>query len=377
MAHETPGRRGRDVGGRDRESDGNVEGLSRSAMCATVGSHIAHVQVQLNALGELSPESREVRDKARRHLDAAKKEIKKRPWHEGLWRRITKDDVLAAQANVNEAEVELTKLLKGRELKNRVPQILSKAREHLSLGDPDRHRLEEQWDRIDDGRPHLSSKAKGVAAETLHAANTAEQQDKIRVRSFTRILICTIAMLCTLAVGFGVWASLSHDVANLFCFPSENMVPVRVCPSGRNLADGGDVFLIEFMGMFAAALAGAAALNKMRGNSSPYHVSVLLLLLRLPVGAMSAVLGILLVSGAFFPGLTSLDTGAQIIAWAAAFGILQEAVTRAVDKQGRELLEGLTPPEEVKAQPTVTRGEGSVPTHEHRSPRSGLPGKSS
>jgi hypothetical protein len=49
-------------------------------------------------------------------------------------------------------------------------------------------------------------------------------------------------------------------------------------------------------------------------------------------------------SGEFFPGLTSLNTSTQIVAWAFAFGILQESVTRAVDRQGQSLLDKVKGP---------------------------------
>jgi hypothetical protein len=301
------------------------------------------VQAQLNALEGLSPADTEIRDKATSQLDAARAEIEGRGWHRGLWRRLTRTDVVAALCNVHEAEVELTRLLKDEELKGRVPQILTEARAHLASDDPQLNRLEKEWGQTREGR--LPAEAKSVAVDALHAAHMAQELERIRVRSFTQILICSIVVMSLIAIGFGLWAAVDPDVADLFCFTDRQRALTRICPLGGYRAAGSDVFLIEFMGMFAAALAGAASLSTMRGNSSPYQVSMLLLLLRLPAGAMTAVLGILLVSGAFFPGLTSLDASAQIIAWAAAFGILQEPVTRAVDKTGRSFLEELTPTE--------------------------------
>lgn len=330
--------------GPDRPSDGDVEGIERSAKCAGVGAHIAYVQSQLDALGVRSGAEAKIKEKATRHLDAARKQVERRRWFEHPWHRLTKADVAAAFTNISEAEVELTKLLGEEELKSRVPQILTHAREHLSPGDPLRELLEEEWGRIVKELRHTPAEAKGAAVEALHEANKSQEQRRLRLRSFAAILICAIVVMTAIAVGFGAWAAVDHQVANLFCFPDSGR---RTCPIGRT-PNGSDVFLIEFMGMFAAALAGAVSLREMRGNSSPYHVSILLLLLRLPVGAMTAVLGILLVSGAFFTGLTRFAHSAQIIAWAAAFGILQEAVTRAVDKTGRSFLEDLTPYEEAK-----------------------------
>jgi hypothetical protein len=60
--------------------------------------------------------------------------------------------------------------------------------------------------------------------------------------------------------------------------------------------------------------------------------------LKLPTGALSAFLGLLLVRGAFVPGLSDLDSRAQVLAWAAAFGAAQHLVTRLVDDRAQMTL---------------------------------------
>jgi hypothetical protein len=66
-----------------------------------------------------------------------------------------------------------------------------------------------------------------------------------------------------------------------------------------------------------------------------------LLVLRIPIGALSAILGLVLIHGEFIPGLSALDNGAQIAAWAVAFGIGQESLTRLLDKKGNLLLDNV------------------------------------
>jgi hypothetical protein len=103
-------------------------------------------------------------------------------------------------------------------------------------------------------------------------------------------------------------------------------------------ATGADVFIVEIVGLVAATLAGAIALRRMRGTSTPYGVPVALILLKLPAGALTAVLGLLFMRGGFVPGLTALDSAAQILAWAIIFGYAQQVFTRLVDNQGQDLL---------------------------------------
>ena len=104
-----------------------------------------------------------------------------------------------------------------------------------------------------------------------------------------------------------------------------------------------DIFLIEIVGLLAAAVAAAAALRSIRGTSTPYSVPVALAVLKLPTGALTAVLGLMLMRGQFVPGLTALDFPAQIIAWAVIFGYAQQLFTRLVDARAQDVLEGALP----------------------------------
>ena len=61
--------------------------------------------------------------------------------------------------------------------------------------------------------------------------------------------------------------------------------------------------------------------------------------LKLPTGALTAVLGLLLMRGGFVPGLSALDTPAQILAWAVLFGSAQQLFTRFVDARAHTVLD--------------------------------------
>jgi hypothetical protein len=99
-----------------------------------------------------------------------------------------------------------------------------------------------------------------------------------------------------------------------------------------------DLLVIELVGLTAAAIAAAAAIRGIRGSSEPYGLPVALAALKLPTGAITAFLGLLLMRGQFIPGLSALDTSAQIIAWAIVFGYAQQLFTRFVDQQAHSVL---------------------------------------
>ena len=99
-----------------------------------------------------------------------------------------------------------------------------------------------------------------------------------------------------------------------------------------------DLLVVELVGLTAAAIAAAAAIKNCKGSSDRYGLHVALAVLKLPTGAITAFLGLLLMRGQFVPGLSALDTSAQILAWALVFGYAQQLFTRLVDQQGQTML---------------------------------------
>ena len=95
------------------------------------------------------------------------------------------------------------------------------------------------------------------------------------------------------------------------------------------------------VGLVAGAVAATLALSQVRGTSTPYGLPVALALLKLPLGALTALLGLLLLRGEFIPGLSALDSSGQILAWAVVFGYAQQVFTRFVDQRAHTVLDGV------------------------------------
>jgi hypothetical protein len=102
-----------------------------------------------------------------------------------------------------------------------------------------------------------------------------------------------------------------------------------------------DIALVMLLGLAGAAVTGAATLRRMRGTSTPYMILVALILLKLPTGALTAVLGLVLLSAGFVPGFSALDSSAQILGWAVVFGASQQLVTGLVDKKAQSVLDSV------------------------------------
>jgi hypothetical protein len=107
----------------------------------------------------------------------------------------------------------------------------------------------------------------------------------------------------------------------------------------RSTGARGDIAIVMVLGMVGAAVVGAAAIRRMRGTSTPFAVPLLLLVLKLPTGALTAFLGLVLLHGQFVPGLSALDDSGQILAWAVIFGAAQQLVTGLVDKNAQTVLD--------------------------------------
>jgi hypothetical protein len=185
----------------------------------------------------------------------------------------------------------------------------------------------------------------------VRAASSEARREVVRVRSFRNVLLVAATLLALAAGGIAFLGVVNPDVIPLCFAPDNERV---VCPTAENRLRGEsvesvtrattsswDLPLIELVGLVAAAVAAAAALSGIKGTSVPYSLPVALSLLKLPTGALTAVLGLLLMRGEFVPGLSALDSSGQIIAWGVIFGAAQHLFTRLVDQQAQTVLEGV------------------------------------
>jgi hypothetical protein len=175
-------------------------------------------------------------------------------------------------------------------------------------------------------------------------------------------VVLTTALMALLAIGIAL-TGYFHKTWIPLCFvPESGARAVVVCPIEQSetfdiLPDGTfsvdidlvvnqtatpyDLMVVELVGLTAAAVAAAAAIRLLRGSSERQGLPAVLAALKLPTGAITAFLGLLLMRGQFVPGLSALDTSAQILAWALVFGYAQQLFTRLVDQQGQIVLENV------------------------------------
>ena len=78
-----------------------------------------------------------------------------------------------------------------------------------------------------------------------------------------------------------------------------------------------------------------------------------LAVLKVPSGALIAVIGMLMLAGGFVPGPSNLDSQRQILAYALVFGYAQQLITRLADAQAQAIMNRLPSKDPEADQPVV------------------------
>jgi hypothetical protein len=324
------------------------------------------------------------------HLTAARQaaEGKQWPWRQRLRLFRTASMIQRAMSNLDAAEAELLNFAPPQYVLGQMPGLLNHVQRHLLPTDPRRleferiaqrlrvkdpdHPLVNQakaprpagWigamrpDRMDPRRligdrnqapmdhPRKLTQAertidqeRGKIVTIVRGASSAALREQLRLRSFRKILIATLVGLIALTIGIAVFGWLYPTRVPLCFQPSlESGQSVVVCPTaysarlgpdqlpGRELNGAvseavrpWDNLTVELVGLTAAAVVATTRIRGIRGSSEAPGLPVLL-------------------RGQFVPGLSALDTPAQILSWALVFGFAQQLFTRLVDQQGQIVL---------------------------------------
>ncbi len=304
------------------------------------------------------PQAVALAEAVRAHLQAAREAADRRP-RSSPRASIGGATLERACSHLDAVECDLLRLANHRHRRGQLPSLLAHVRRHLETEDPRRVAVEQLALRAADAPWHDTDRERVVSA--LHAANSKARREVRQVRSFRNALVATAIALMIAAIAMAIVGYASPGSIPL-CFNPDDLV---VCPTSemsvatpenptpadhakvdkalRGATSPGDVALIELLGMMAAALSAALALRNIQGTSSPYSLPIALAVLKLPTGALTAVLAILLMRGDFVPGLSALDSSAQILAWAIIFGYAQQLLTQLVDRQANTVLDNVRP----------------------------------
>jgi hypothetical protein len=245
----------------------------------------------------------------------------------------------------------------------------------LRMNDPDHPSSQNRTDEDFIKNKATIEKERGTIVATVRAASSECLREQLRLRSFRNVVVITAVLMALLALGIALTGVFNRTLVPLCFAPKESgdevivvcptaqsgpFIPLQAGRAGQAGGTGGagatgpptididdvvaetakpwDLIVVELVGLTAAAISAAAAISHIRGTSERYSLPVALAALKLPTGAITAFLGLLLMRGQFVPGLSALDSPAQILAWALVFGYAQQLFTRLVDQQGQTVL---------------------------------------
>jgi hypothetical protein len=293
----------------------------------------------------LDPAGLKVAEGIRRHLDRASNAAFRRdplPSRVANWWRGTL--VETAYRHMHAAEAQIIDLYDENELRAEIPVAVARAQSAMHREDL------RQWTVAElraSPREMLRPQLRRITIDSFAALDAQHGQ----LRNFRNILLLSSVLVSVLvAVTLGVvarWPSVMP-----LCFPNEVIATTEPlttevdglnCPTASSAAGprSGDVLVVALLGLLGGALAASISVRNLKGTTSPYDVPVALAVLKVPLGAFTAILALVAIRADFVPGLSALDSQEQILAYALVFGFAQQLFTRLLDQQAQTLLEHL------------------------------------
>lgn len=272
----------------------------------------------------------------------------------------------AAYQNLHAAEALIALLYDWDEILAEVPEVVARVESGLQRDDP-RRIAADGLRSLEPGTVSLAE-ARSSLHKAIEVGHAAGDREHSRLRSFRNAVLIAAAVLTLLVGGFVGYAAQNHAMVPLCFTPTaaEGETAIVACPTTQEsllavaerenpdtITSAGvpdpdttpppthrhDILLVAFLGIMGAALSAAISIKGLTGTSTPYEVPLALAILKLPMGALTAVGGLLALHGKFVPGLSELDSQGQILAYALVFGYAQQLLSGLLDKRGQTLLE--------------------------------------
>jgi hypothetical protein len=258
-----------------------------------------------------------------------------------------------AYGSLHGAYIALVDVLDEGDVRAWFPEAVSRVSQSLPAADPSRVHLQKQLT-VDLGPAERRIELK----QALRLGYEASDRRYAQVRSFRNLLWKLTVTVLLFALALAVVIALRPTIAPLCFHPAAagGASAPAVCPTGTGAGRGPsswDVVAVALMGLVGGALAATFAIRKLRGTDIPYDVPLALAVLKVPLSGLTAVVGILFMTGGFVPGLSDLDSQGQVLAYAVVFGYAQQLLTQVVDNRAQSVLNSV-PSSEPAAAPSPT-----------------------
>lgn len=286
------------------------------------------------------------------------------------WSWLRGSQVEEAWGKLHQGDALLIDLQTDEQLFGGMPGTVGLVQAYLQADNSRRVALEQWWTPfakapIPQPAPAVGAAQRELITTTLRAAYAAADSEHSRVRTFRNMLLGTSLAIGMLLVVLGIVGAASPASVSL-CVPkpasTTTVLPAAtptmlICPTGERHQDkgpsGGDVFVVELVGLVGAALAGVRALSGSQQATTPYSLAVVQATLKAAAGSTSAVVGVVFLSAGILPALGPIPSQAAILAYAVIFGYAQQIVTGVVDKKADAIQQAASP-----ATPAQPAGSG-------------------
>jgi hypothetical protein len=261
---------------------------------------------------------------ARQLLDHTRRELSGHPLRELL-----RPAEIEALCGVDAAELELVRAAPEHRIVAALPDIARRIQAELRPDDARRRDLESLLARAN-ARPPLRE----TVLAALGAANLQRRRALTRMGIRTWYTRTAAAALALAAMVLALAGALQPDGVLAVCYDAAG----PACPTGP-APTSWDLTVVGAAGALGASLMTWVSTRKLRSVRMPVSLAWLSAGLRLPLGALTAAAGLLMIARGRVPGLSALDTQWQILSWGVYFGILPQMFVVNFDRRLLELAE--------------------------------------
>ncbi|MFC5176553.1 hypothetical protein [Nocardioides taihuensis] len=284
----------------------------------------------------------------------------------------------AAYQNLHGAEALIARLYDWNEIRAEVPEAVARIESGLLRDDPRRDAALQ----LADADPEKSSLegARAALTKVIEIGHSVADRDHTQLRSFRNVIIVSSLVITVLLVVTAAYVWVNPSTIPLCFTPpnAEGKPATWVCPTGEypwnaqtptveGPMNKHDIVVVLLLGVLGGAFSAAISIRGLSGTSTPYDVPLSLAILKLPLGALTALGGLIALQGDFVPGLSELDSQGQILAYALIFGYAQQLLSGLLDRRAQTLLESA--PGKEKDLGYGARASTSSTTHRRRSLR--------
>ncbi len=235
---------------------------------------------------------------------------------------------------LHEAGRALLLLLEPDALLARIPLIRAPVTLYVDPSDPERAPALRDLNKIEKRRTATAADRERLRAIRAYADGQSDlfQRD---VRSFPNLLLVFSLLLGLLLCVVAIVHALDSSLISL-CAGNDPALKGDLCPNGGAHPGRFDVAEVELVGALGGLLAAIIRLAKSRRLPGPYGLAVAQSALKIVSGATTAFVGVLLLQGGLLAGLAR-QPGSSVLAYAAFFGLAQQALTVLVDRRVGDL----------------------------------------